>query len=531
LGAYYTPDLLTDFLCRWTIREAADTILEPSFGGCGFLESSTRRLADLGCFNPKRQVFGCDIDPTAFDYLYQKLGLTQLKGHFLLADFLSVRTEDFHVKEFDCIVGNPPYIRHHLISRDHQKLARKIRDERLPQLTLQASLWAYFVVHACEFLKEGGRMAWILPSSFRHADYSETIQQFLSRRFESVSAILLEERVFKYAGSEEATIVVVADGHRQKRRGRPKTLAFASARNSSELGELLGARSPIVERANANRVFTRLAQKGTPLGDYCSLAIGTVTGDAKFFLFNSEKAQRWNIPDTDLRMIVSRAAQVTGLTITRKGLNSLYREGARTKLLVPTHPLKSSTAEYLMTLPKSAIDRNATFKKREFWFRPVSTNAPHAFFTGMSHFSPRIALNSARAPCTNSLYGVTFNASIAIAKQRLIAISMISSFSQVAAELCGRHYSGGMLKHEPSDAARILVLCPSRFAPASVDKMFRRVNRLLKQGYNERATDEVDSFLIANRLIKKSDRFALQKLLRRLRQQRSPKLGSLNIGP
>ncbi|EFG8200284.1 N-6 DNA methylase, partial [Escherichia coli] len=66
LGAYYTPERLSDMLAFWAIRSSADQVLEPSFGGCGFLQSAVKALKDCGSRNPKNSIFGCDIDAVAF---------------------------------------------------------------------------------------------------------------------------------------------------------------------------------------------------------------------------------------------------------------------------------------------------------------------------------------------------------------------------------------------------------------------------------------------------------------------------------
>jgi hypothetical protein len=73
IGAYYTPQTVTDALSEWAIRSAKDVVLEPGFGGCGFLESSATRLRALGCAEPSAQIHGCDIDDHAFHVLYARL--------------------------------------------------------------------------------------------------------------------------------------------------------------------------------------------------------------------------------------------------------------------------------------------------------------------------------------------------------------------------------------------------------------------------------------------------------------------------
>lgn len=44
LGIYYTPRNAADLLAAWAIRNPADTVLEPSFGGCSLLAAASDTL-------------------------------------------------------------------------------------------------------------------------------------------------------------------------------------------------------------------------------------------------------------------------------------------------------------------------------------------------------------------------------------------------------------------------------------------------------------------------------------------------------
>ena len=273
IGAYYTPATLAEALCSWAILRTSDTVLEPSFGGCSFLKSSKARLEELGCLDPNRQLFGCDVDPVAFEYLFDDLGLAQLHGHFLLTDFLSVSPNDFSAR-FDAVVGNPPYVRHHEFKADQRQSARKIREIELPSLSGLANLWAYFVVHACQFLKTGGRVAWLLPSAFEYADYSKQITTFLCKNFAQVTVARLTERVFKSEGADEATIVVTATGWRspQKQHRQVRRIELSSLQDLRlELSST--PRKNSRTSSAAWKVFDVVALKAKRLGTMCDIEL------------------------------------------------------------------------------------------------------------------------------------------------------------------------------------------------------------------------------------------------------------------
>ena len=59
LGAYYTPSALSQVMSDWAIRKPTDKILEPSFGGCGFLESCEKSLMGNRLHKPNGKFIWC----------------------------------------------------------------------------------------------------------------------------------------------------------------------------------------------------------------------------------------------------------------------------------------------------------------------------------------------------------------------------------------------------------------------------------------------------------------------------------------
>ena len=212
MGIYYTPDDLTEIVTRWAIRSADDTILEPSFGGCGFITSIRERLSELNAKNLALNVFGCDLDPDAFDHLDGALGPKSPTNHFLLCDFLLTNETSWPEPTMTTIIGNPPYVSHHNMSKEQKRTARALiatTDIRLPGT---ASLWAYFVIHSMSFLQNEGRLALILPDAFLTSYYAQVVRDEIKNRFAITQVIRKGFHSFKDAGTEERTVCLLADG-------------------------------------------------------------------------------------------------------------------------------------------------------------------------------------------------------------------------------------------------------------------------------------------------------------------------------
>lgn len=201
LGAYYTPPELSQVLTDWAIVRSDEDILEPSFGGCGFFDSSIETLRRLGCKSPEKQLYGVDIDGHAFSILSEKFGqMVETSNRFIQSDFISVKPDDFLVNEFDVVLGNPPYVSmHNMTEKQREACEVVLRESPFSGVTMgrNASLWAFFLLHSLSFLKEGGRIAWVLPSSLIHADYAKRLLAIHRSHFQSVKVLKLAERFLK----------------------------------------------------------------------------------------------------------------------------------------------------------------------------------------------------------------------------------------------------------------------------------------------------------------------------------------------
>ncbi len=170
-GVFYTPDKLSVALAGWAIRSPGDRVLEPGFGGCGLLEAAAARLTALGKGGAEKNIFGCDVDQTAFKHLSRAFGEVPA-GNFLKEDFLKLVPDAFPGQRFDAILSNPPYVSHHNMFGVQRRSAFALTEAGGFPGGKRASLWAYFVWHGLQFLRRGGRAAWVLPGSLLNTDYS-----------------------------------------------------------------------------------------------------------------------------------------------------------------------------------------------------------------------------------------------------------------------------------------------------------------------------------------------------------------------
>lgn len=540
IGAFYTPEPLSQIMSDWAIRSPNDVVLEPSFGGCGFLQCAQARLVEIGCEEPRKQIYGCDIDPVAFDYLAYVFQAPVDLSRFCQADFLEVSPGGAWPETFSVVLANPPYIPYQDLGTE-RRLALGSTKWLIEGVAGRASLWAYFLNHSLSFLAKNGRMAWVLPGAFLQADYAKPIREFLASAFSRVAAIVIRERIFLDAGADEETVILLADGYQGAAAGdielgQVETLAALRQLIADwDNGKWVGKRSDVRPAAlnlsaGENDMLARIASLPDCklLGDVASVQIGLVTGANKFFVLGDKGLKSAGLRDDDCTPILAKFAAAPALSLTFSDHLSFLASGGCGHLVNSDEQCDNDRIQaYLATFPLERRAGTSTFRKRKCWSKPDDGRVPDAFFPVMHHWGPRLVLNPYGFTNTNTIHRVYFREAATNETRQLIAVSLLTSFSQLSAELVGRRYGSGVLKHEPREAERIQLLLP-KVGPAEMEKTFNAIDRDLRAGKRESAMLRADRLVYATAKIANREAVSakLSAALDHVRQNRRPRRGS-----
>lgn len=538
LAPFYTPPKVAQLLTDWAVVDAQALIIDPSYGGCAFLNAAFLTLKRKGSLSPERQVFGVDIDPAAQSYLGDLFAAGAARHQYINYDFFDVIPEHFGLPYFDAVVGNPPYIRYHDIPENLQRKA----EARLAQFGInisgRASYWAYFLLYSMQLLRRGGRLAMVLPGALLHTDYSAHVRELLIRNFESVAIHLLQERIFD--GTQEESVILCAEGAREQ-----NSSVFIS--HAATVDELTRTFADVTKRTRAisgdegdggwlralidsevSEVYDELA--GGPdvirLGTWVEARIGVVTGNNNYFILSQDERRERGIPERYFIPVIKRPAYVQGLAATNRGMRLVEKQGKDYLLLNPPRDMRrmsKSLRKYIDKGIESGVHLAWKCKSREPWYIVPHTYIPEAFIPCMSASWPRVMVNRSDFTCTNNIIRLSWNERRPEADWTRLALGSLSTFSQLSAELVGRSYGGGVLKVEPTELTRLAV----PLVPQEVTRpLARHVNALLRQNKQSAATEAVDAALIAaNRNFSKIKlnllRSARDKLFMRRRQHRN----------
>jgi hypothetical protein len=376
------------------------------------------------------------------------------------------------------VVGNPSFIRFHQFSGPMRARAAAVMESQGVRVSELASSWASFVVGGAALLREGGRLAMVVPMELCHAAYATPLLEFLERSFDTVHFLSFGDRLFPQLNQE--TLLLLAE-NKGARRAEFRWRHFKTSSELATLGpglRIRGARQLEAEAiasgrqrlvhqflpARARGLYAELRQHPAvhPLGAVAEVGIGYVTGANDFFHLSRAAARQRAIPAAYLRPAVCRGRALTGLRFSKPDWRTAEAEGqAGYLLMLPRRGmLPEPVQRYVQQGEAFGVHQAYKCRVRQPWYHVPHVHCPDAFLTYMSGITPRLVVNDARAVAPNTLH-VVRTLLLAEVTATALAVSWRSSLTELSAELEGHALGGGMLKLEPREAGRILLALPA----------------------------------------------------------------------
>lgn len=462
LGLFYTPKWLADLLVSWACPSGTTNVLDPSFGGCAFLLSAYRELTSQGVEGAGAGLFGVDIDPGARQFARALLDVGVPSDNLEIDNFLT--TTFVADRQFDAVIGNPPYVRHHSLEDAVVDIAQQRLHRDGIVLPRTASAWAYFAIMAAQRVKVGGRLALILPGTTLHSDYASCVIATLSEWFNTMRILHVHERLFE-ATQEESVIILGAckgqAGVAQYRRVRGRSdLAAAlhdQAKDSSH--SLFASYKLNLLPSSVIDAWQGLVKSKSllTLGSLCRIRIGVVTGANQFFI-RSRSDEIFQSRFVTRYPIVAGRSWLRSPVFEKRNFRFLDEADVHCWLAIISGrgDKRAKLARLLQTAEDEGIAARQKCALRSPWFRLDDYEVPQLFLPYMGSTAPRLVVNKSPATCTNAIHRVWIERRRADLTS--VAASSYTGLFAFEAELFGRHYGGGILKLEPSAAQRLHVV-------------------------------------------------------------------------
>lgn len=513
LGKYYTPLSLAQPIAKWAIRDRRARFLDPSFGGCSFLIAASDRLRSFGNKWPGRCVYGVDVDEEARSYLLPLFQAGASPDNFLTTDFLRLKPRDIPGAPFDAICGNPPFVRHNMLSKQKVKDAVRALDNTGVTVPNWSSYWVYFLMHSLTFLKRSGRLGMVLPTSFLYTAYSEEVWSYLRKVFRSILVVALEGRVFD--GAQETIVLLLAEEFGSPNDVTKTAIAPSISKLANIMEEHMIEFSSRFDRAGkekpwsrclvdeeASKIYDRLKSHShiSYLSDWADVKIGAVTGCNAFFTISESQRKNLGISSDFVKPVITRGKQLKGLKFSAKDYESIRDANKPCHLLAieSSARLTRPLAMYVRKGIRNHVSERLKCRIRDPWYSLVDLWKPDAFLNYMTSSFPHVTLNDTEAICTNSVHRVRFNDRVDEDVARCIALASTCSLTQLSVELVGRSYGGGVLKLEPSEARSMILCVPD--SSNTISKAFGQIDRELRRGNRETAIAIADNLVLRRQL-------------------------------
>jgi len=267
LGQFYTPTKVADLLVAFAVDPESASILDPGCGSGTFVMRAYEYLKEEtkephGDILSK--VWGFDIsafatelasinlfrqDMSAFDNFPRVISgnfFERFIGEEIPFPPAKAGGQDkvvIDIPSFDAIVANPPYLRSQNQDDLNDKYKKTLFDsagKNGVNAAAKTDLFAFFIYKTLEFLKPGGRLGFVVSSSWLTAEFGATLQRVLLERFKLIAVIGSRVESF-FSQVEVNTVLIIAERRREEKRDPDEIIRFVALKR--KLTEMLEPRA------------------------------------------------------------------------------------------------------------------------------------------------------------------------------------------------------------------------------------------------------------------------------------------------
>jgi len=288
-GVVYTPEWIVDLILENTMRDytPALKICDPACGDGAFLARLAARICDTVpakvCRRALENLYGFDIDADALAECRARLdAVLAAKGKRLKIDW-NLHCMDSadraslaaHAGRFDCVVGNPPYVRIQHLGEARRR--RMQRDWRLANRG-SADLYIAFFEIGMHLLKRGGRLGYITPNTYAKTMAGQPLRRFI--REQHGIACLIDFGAHQLFDSA-TTYSLITVLHKNDRHDKFALYRYDGKRIVSKglvsVANLSAKRFWTLESESTLQKLEHIRNRGRPLSELAGIHVGLQT--------------------------------------------------------------------------------------------------------------------------------------------------------------------------------------------------------------------------------------------------------------
>ncbi len=442
------------------------TFLDPAIGTGSFYSA-------LRACVPARAVgaaAGVELDPAfaeAAAGLWQDTGLEVFRGDF---------TRLPPPRQYNFILTNPPYVRHHHMPAEAKiSLGVRVASELKINLSGLAGLYCYFMLLCDRWMAANGLAAWLIPSEFMSVNYGKAVKQYLQRHVTLLHIHRFAPSDVQFADALVSSAVVVFRKSLPSA-GHEVHFSFGGRLGSPERSERIRQ-----DQLDVASKWTRFAERASDvnqesgalsLGDLFQIKRGLATGDNSFFVLPRREADRLGIPASCRRPILPspRYVQQDVIESFSDGSPDLEKSLCLIDCSLPAEQIQSRYPcfwAYLESGMAKGVHTGYLTSRRDPWYSQERRGPAPFLCTYMGRTpslndgSPfRFLWNKSRATAANVYLCLYPKADLAalLARQPELAATIFKLLQAITTRNLldeSRVYGGGLYKLEPKELARV----------------------------------------------------------------------------
>ena len=487
LAQFFTPAVIAKFMVDWTIGGRRKKELhDPAFGIGAFFDA-----APSDC-----KFTGTEIDANALEFF--NAHASRRPSGLSLCDYLL----DFG-KHYGNIVCNPPYLRFQkFLNRDDVfRMFRERLDVRLSGYTNIASA---FLVKSISELREGGRLAYILPTEFLNSGYGALVKEWLIKdsHLDSIIEVACENEAFDEVTT--SVCIVLYDSARKIER-----VSFRRIASLEEISDVM-RRPPVraVSQAQLDindkwgKYFVPAAESVRPatsrltkLSEYGRFSRGIATGANDFFVLSASDVSENGLSMHSCIPCITKSQQLTGLTFTDENFDALAHANKAVYLFSPGEDPDEPSRLYIRFGEQKGYNNGFITRHRSPWYKtesrevsPILLNVfSRAGYKVVRNYSSALSLTNFHCFYPHRLYDSYVD---------WLFLYLHSGVGRKLLSLSKRRYGNSLDKFEPNDLNGALVPSRAYFDSLGRDQLAILMGIVKSGGDPVRQLDEVFAKLL-----------------------------------
>lgn len=434
-GSVYTPATLVSEMVAWCGAETMpDRVVDC---GCG---SGRFALACARAF-PGARVVAVDNSPLATLMCRANAAAANLPVTVVLGDFVTIDIP-FEDARSTLWIGNPPYVRHHELTKSQKQWYRTALDELDLRGSTLAGLHAHFVLSIARRIRENDTGCLLLSAEWMDTGYGASIRGALVR-YLGLSFL----RTFPKTSTQfedtlsSAVIIGFAPLAGESVMVNGAVLRRGEFVESDKWSDVLGRRRRVI-----------LSDKYVHLGDIARVHRGVVTGKNGFWVRKpGEVSEQLCTP------VVSHARELAGEVPACRDVSRLSRlVTLPDDLSVLPSGLRHEAEDIISEGLRTNVHEGFVARHRRNWWSVKPSRPPAIMMTYMARHAPNFVVNYDNLAMLNVVHGIYLTVELS---ER--AVSRLAAYLNTHVSTAdGRTYAGGLTKFEPREVERLVVPAP-----------------------------------------------------------------------